>query len=262
MDRLYDVAFVRPPGDSYVNCVSSNPERNRIDMALARQQHREYVSILKEADVEVIEFQPLEAYPDSVFMQDPALLGVSRSVVGRFGEEKRRGEEKALIDDLASQGSRVRALNFTKAPGTLEGGDVIVTDRGVFVGESKRTNSDGIRQLQRFVVNQPVIGVRTELMHLLCGCSYLNNGTMIIAPDLVNPDSFPFFKFISIPKHEAYAADALYIGGDKVLIPSGFPTTVTKLKMAGYKAVEVDVSEFRKGDGGVTCLSSPVYKLL
>jgi len=260
-DRLFHLAFVRPPPDSYINCVSTNPGKRDIDVTLAREQHRTYTSILKEAGVEVIALQPLEAYPDSVFMQDPALLGASSSVMGRFGEESRRGEAKTLTDELTSQRAQVGVLNFVNHPGTLEGGDVVVTDRGIFVGDSKRTNTSGIRQLKDFLADQDVIAVRTELMHLLCGCSYLDNGMMIIAPDLVNPDSFPRFRFIRIPEPESYAADALYIGEKKVLIPSGFPRTIAKLKDAGYRPIEIDVSEFRKGDGGVTCLSSPVFEL-
>lgn len=260
-DRLFHVAIVRPPSDSYINCVSTNPGKGDIDVTLAREQHRTYISILKEVGVEVIGLQPLEAYPDSVFMQDPALLGASRSIIGRFGEETRRGEAKALTDELRSQRTQVGVPNFVNPPGTLEGGDVVVTDRGIFVGDSKRTNTSGIKQLNNFLANQDVTGVRTELMHLLCGCSYLNNGTMIIAPDLVSPDSFPGFRFIRIPERESYAADALYIGKDRVLIPSGFPRTVAKLKDNGYRPIEIDVSEFRKGDGGVTCLSSPVFEL-
>lgn len=260
-DRPFHLAFVRPPSDSYINCVSTNPSKRDIDVTLAREQHRTYTSILKEMGVEVIGLQPLEAHPDSVFMQDPALLGASRSIIGRFGEETRRGEAKTLTTELTSQRAQVGVLNFVYPPGTLEGGDVVVTDRGIFVGDSKRTNTSGIKQLNDFLANQDVTAVRTELMHLLCGCSYLNNGTMIIAPDLVNPDSFPRFKFIRIPERESYAADALYIGEDKVLIPSGFPRTVAKLKDAGYRPIEIDVSEFRKGDGGVTCLSSPVFEL-
>jgi dimethylargininase len=85
---------------------------------------------------------------------------------------------------------------------------------------------------------------------------------MLIVPDLVDPKSFPDFKFISIPKEESYAADALYLGDRKVLIPLGFNRTVTKLTEAGYTPIEVDVSEFWKGDGGVTCLSSPIYHTL
>jgi len=260
-DRLFHIAYVRPPSDSYINCVSTNPSKHDIDVTLAKEQHRTYASILKEAGVEVIELQSLEAYPDSVFMQDPALLGATRSIVGRFGEETRRGEAKALTDELRSQRAKVGVLNFVNPPGTLEGGDVVVTDRGIFVGDSKRTNTGGIKQLNNILAKQDVKAVSTELMHLLCGCSYLSNGTMIIAPDLVNSDSFPAFKFIRIPERESYAADALYIGEDKVLIPSGFPTTVNKLKDAGYRPVEIDVSEFWKGDGGITCLSSPVFEL-
>jgi dimethylargininase len=260
-DRLFHLAFVRPPSDSYTNCVSTNPSKGDIDVTLAREQHRTYTSILKEAGVEVIGLQPLEAYPDSVFMQDPALLGASRSIVGRFGEETRRGEAKALTDELRAQRAKVGGLYFVNPPGTLEGGDVVVTDRGIFVGDSKRTNTSGIKQLNDFLANQDVTAVRTELMHLLCGCSYLSNGTMIIAPDLVNPDSFPRFRFIRIPERESYATDALYLGEDKVLIPSGFPRTVAKLKDACYRPIEIDVSEFWKGDGGVTCLSSPVFEL-
>jgi dimethylargininase len=261
-DRLFHLAFVRPPSDSYVNCVSTNPSKGDIDVTLAREQHRTYTSILKEAGVEVIGLQPLEAYPDSVFMQDPALLGASRSIIGRFGEESPRGEAKALIDELRGQGAQVGALNLVNPPGTLEGGDVVVTDRGIFVGDSKRTNSSGIEQLSNFLDDQDVTAVRTGLMHLLCGCSYLNSGTMIIAPDLVNPSSFPRLRFIRIPERESYAADALYLGEDKVLIPSGFPRTVAKLRDAGYLPTEIDVSEFWKGDGGVTCLSSPVFELI
>ncbi len=84
---------------------------------------------------------------------------------------------------------------------------------------------------------------------------------MAIAPELVKPASLLGFRFVEIPEEEAYAADELYLGESKVLIPSGFPRTVAKLKDAGYKPIEVEVSEFYKGDGGVTCLSSPVYEL-
>jgi dimethylargininase len=201
----------------------------------------------------------LEAYPDSVFMQDPALLGSRVSVVGRFGEAARLGEATALTEDLARTSAKVGELRTVSEPGTLEGGDVVVTDRGLFVGESMRTNSRGIEQLAIFLNGQRVSSVKTPLMHLLCGCSYLSKGTMIIAPDLVRPELFPKFDFVKIPQDEAYAADALYLGQGKVLIPSGFPRTVARLKDAGYEPVEIDVSEFHKGDGGVTCLSSPVY---
>jgi dimethylargininase len=261
MDRLFDLAFVRPPADSYVDCVSTNPDKSKIDVNLARQQHREYVSILKECGVKVVELRPLEAFPDSVFIQDPALLGLRRAVIGRFGEWKRRGEEKTLVDELSQRRDELGQMRFVVPPGTLEGGDIVVTDLGIFVGESSRTNSAGITQLTSHLSGAMVVPVKTDLFHLLCGCSYLTNRDMIIAPELVDLGPFPGFRFITIPKEEAYACDALYVGERRVMIPSGFPKAATKLRGAGYEPIEVEMSEFHKGDGGVTCISSPVYKL-
>lgn len=260
-DRLFDLVLVRPPANSYVNCVSSNTQRRNIDLSLAKGQHRNYASILKESGIRVIELEPLENYPDSVFMQDPALIGSRRSIIGRFEEVTRRGEEKALVNDINTHNIHVGEMDWVDAPGTLEGGDIAVTDRGVFVGQSQRTNAAGIKRLEQALTECRVTSIHIDAMHLLCGCSYLSNGYMIIAPDVVDPHFFPGFRFITVPEEEAYATDALYLGERRVLIPSGFPTASQKLKDGGYKPVEVEMSEFYKGDGGVTCLSSPVYKI-
>lgn len=260
-DRFFDTVLVRPPAESYARCISTNPAKTNIDVRLARDQHSQYVSILRESGIRVVELAPLEDSPDSVFMQDPAILGSRRTVIGRFGENSRRGEEKALCRDLRDRRVDVGTMHFVRYPGTLEGGDVLITEHRIFVGESRRTNPSGIRQLSAYLNGLPVRAVKTSLLHLLCGGSYLNRKTMIIAPDLVSPEAFPGFRFITIPLEEAYAADSLYLGEERVLVPSGFPKTVMKLREAGYKPVEVDVSEFHKGDGGVTCLCSPLYKL-
>lgn len=262
MDRLFDLVFVRPPANSYTKCVSTNPARNTIDVTLAKQQHREYVSILKESGLRVIELPPLEQLPDSVFIADPALLGLRTCVIGRFGEMARRGEEMALIRDLSNHRCEIGEQKFVRAPGTLESGNILVTEDGIFVGESTRTNRDGIRQLENYLSGVSVKSIKTGLFHLLCACAYLKNKRMIIVPELLNPDSFPGFDYISIPKEEAYAAEALYLGERQVLIPSGYPRTKEILKTEGYIPVETDLSEFYKGDGGVPCLCLPVHKLL
>lgn len=260
-DRFFDTVIVRRPSESYGKCVSANPAKTSIDLRLAKDQHRQYVSTLREFGIQVIELDPLESHPDSVFMQDPALLGTRRTVIGRFGENSRRGEEEALLGDLREREVDIGTVNSVRYPGTLEGGDVLITEHSMFVGESQRTNLSGIQQLSACLNNIEVRAVKTDLLHLLCGGSYLNRKTMIIVPDLVDPQAFPSFRFIMIPHEEAYAADALYLGERSVLVPSGFPQTLTKLREAGYRPVEVDVSEFYKGDGGVTCLCSPVYRL-
>jgi dimethylargininase len=261
MDRLFDVVLVRPPANSYDKCVSTNPAKNEIDVTLAKEQHRRYVSILKELGVQVIDLPPLEDFSDSVFMQDPALLGSRSSVICRFGETKRRGEEKALLRELSSRSIGIGEIKSVRAPGTLEGGDILVTNDGLFVGESRRTNANGIEQLARHLHELKVVQVKTDLLHLLCACAYLSNKTMIMVPELLSPEPFAGFEFVLIPKEETYAADALYLGERRTLIPSGFPKTVRKLKEAGYEPIEVDISEFYKGDGGVTCLCSPIYRL-
>jgi dimethylargininase len=259
--RFFDTVLVRPPSATYINCVSTNPARGSIDLALARDQHKEYVSILRESVVNVIELPPSDKFPDSVFMQDPALLGSCQSMIGRLCEKSRQGEESALCEDLHRLHLEVGNLYFTSRPGTLEGGDILVTEDRVYVGASQRTNREGIAQLATCLSSFDVKPIKTGLMHLLCGCSYLSDGTIIISPELVSPKSFPGLRFVMIPREEAYAADALYLGEKRVLIPLGFPKTSSKLREAGYEPVEVEVSEFRKGDGGVTCLCSPIYTL-
>ena len=259
LDRLYDSVFVRPPGKSYARCVSSNPERDTIDVTLAKEQHVEYVSVLKESEVNVFELPVLEEFPDSVFAYDPGLLGKETCVIGRFGQTSRRGEESALVKDLSGYRNEVGKLTYVLDPGTLEGGDILVTERAIFVGESSRTNSHGIRQLTEIIRNTTVRSIKAETFHMLCGCSYLSGGKLLIVPELLNPTFFPGFEFIFVPKEESYAAEALYLGQRRVLIPAGFPRTTAKLREADYRPVEVELSEFNKGDGGVSCLSQPVW---
>jgi len=261
LDRLYDSIFVRPPGDSYARCVSSNPERDKIDVNLAKRQHRAYVSILKESGLRVLELPVLEELPDSVFAYDPGFLGKTTCVIGRFGEESRRGENQALAKDLRNYSDDIGTLTFVAEPGTLEGGDILVTERTIFIGESTRSNHEGIRQFAECLNTTKVSPVETKTFHMLCGCSYLSNGKMLIVPELLDPKLFPGFEHILVPENEAYAAEALYLGEGRVLIPTGFPKTSKKLRETGYRPVEVELSEFYKGDGGVSCLSQPVWKI-
>lgn len=260
LDRLFDKVFVRPPGRRYYDCVSANPDKRTIDVGLARTQHRGVVSLLRSFGVTVVELKPLDDLPDSVFMQDPGILGNSRSVIGRFGEKSRRRENGIFASEL--KGAREKGtgkLSFVREPGTLEGGDIMTTPSAMFVGQSRRSNLSGIRQLAGRVRTR-VVPVKVNLNHLSNGCTYLSGNTILIAPHLVDPDSFAGFKFVKVPREEAYASNALYIGEGRVAMPSGFPRTRAKLVEAGYKPEETDMTEFEKGDGAMTCLSSPVFR--
>lgn len=266
MDRLYDVIFVRAPSDNYDRCVSTNPARNTIDVTLAKRQHKDYVSALRESkNMQVIELPAFQDLPDSVFLTDAAILGTGSCIIGRFGEPSRRGENEVLANELLGF-AQVGNVARIKAPGTLEGGDVLITENEIFVGhqvraKSPRTNLEGIRQLASLTkpkVNQ----VRSKTFHLLCACSFLRRKELLLAPEVLSPDCFPGFTFVHVPHDEVYAAEALYLGNGRVLVPAGYPKTTKNLKNAGYSPVQVDLSEFYKGDGGVSCLSAPVYRVL
>jgi dimethylargininase len=236
-------------------------------VTLAKSQHRQYVSVLKEAgNLEVIELPVLQDLPDSVFQADPAVLGVGTCIIGRFGEKSRRPENHALAQDLARYRSKVGAIRRVEEPGTIEGGDILVTENEMFAGfrpdsETPRTNIEGIKQLRKYS-KLKVLQVRSNTFHLLCGCSFLRGREILLAPDTLSASFFPGFKFVLVPQDEVYASEALYLGEARVLIPAGYPRTSKNLKQAGYRPVEVELSEFYKGDGGVSCMSAPVYKSL
>jgi dimethylargininase len=260
-ERLFDSVFVRPPSDSYSACVSPDPDRDKIDVSLAKQQHREYVSILKSCDIKVNELGSVEKFPDSVFMQDAGIIGTSTVIISKFGENSRAGEAEIFAKELKNLYYNENVeTKFIESPGTLEGGDVLITPKKIFVGESRRSNLIGIKQLASIAKNTTVVPIRTQLFHLLGGCTYLSNETILIAPNLVDIQGFPDFDFILVPDEEAYAANAMYVGEGRVVIPCGYPRIRSKLNEAGYTPEEVDLSEFRKGGGSVTCLCSPVYR--
>jgi dimethylargininase len=258
----FERVFVRPPPNDYPNCNSTNPDKEGIDLALARKQHREYISILKESGIEVVQLPVLDGYPDSVFTQDPAIIGRDKTIVGRFGLKSRAGEETKMVDDLKAGDWGIGTAQFIKEPGRLEGGDIMITDTRIFAGDSSRTNKEGIRQLASQLQDRPIIPVKTKSFHLLCGCSYIGENTIAVAPGIVDVKPFAGFNIIQVPDEDEYAANILRLGKRKVLIPSGYPKTYAKLRGAGFRVVEIDNSEFYKGDGGLTCLSSPVYSVL
>lgn len=262
-DRLFDTVIVRPPSTTFNKCVSGNPLKATIDINLARRQHEEYIKILLENGVEVIKLKPIDQFPDSVFIQDTALVGLKsrRGLIARFGEVSRRGEEEDIATFLS--GRRFEVFKV-EAPGTIEGGDLMVTDLGIiYAGLSRRTNIEGIKQLMKIFPKELVVAIPIEkTFHLLGGVNYIGNKTIIIAPSLVDLKYFEGFKMIIVPEEEEYASNSLYIGNGKIMVPIGYEKTIEKLRREGFKPIEVDISEFWKCDGGVTCLSLPMYKTI
>lgn len=259
-DRLYNSVVVRPPVKDLTRCVSTHPLRSTVNYELALKQHENYVRILREEGIEVYRLPQLEGFPDSVFVQDTALVrsSVRRALISRFGEPSRRGEELSIQEFLSRRGF---VLTKVVEPATLEGGDILVTGEGViFVGVTSRTNLGGVEILRSFLRELKVVAVPTDkVFHLLSAVNYVGNKTLVIVPEYVDPQYFSGFRLIRVAVEEAYAANMLYLGNNKVLIPEGHPRTVERMRREGYRIIEVDISEFSKCDGGVTCLSLPFY---
>ena len=242
-------ALVRPPGRSFADAISSTGAA--IDVCLAQHQHELYCDALRLAGVRVEVLPPDERYPDSCFMQDPALVIDGKAIIARPGAISRRGEE-VLVAPLLGQHFPTIQI---EAPGTLEGGDVLVLPDRVYVGESDRTNRSGIEQLRAALYPLPVEAIPVQgLLHLLSGVTYLGRNTLLASGSLASSPEFEGMQVLRVPTGEEYACNVLGLG-ETVIAPAGYGRTAAMLAHHGFRVMPVPVSEFAKADGGVTCLS-------
>lgn len=244
-------ALVRPPGASFVRALSTSGAP--IDVALAQAQHVEYCRALAEAGLTVEALPPDERYPDSCFMEDPAVVIAGCAVVGRMGAASRRGEEDALAELLAARLPTTRVV----APGTLEGGDVIHLPDRVLVGRTARTNRAGIAQLVVALAptGLPVVEAPVDdHLHLQTAATYLGHGILLALDSYAAHPVFAGLEVLVAPPEEAYAANTLGVG-DHAIVPAGYPRVGAMLRAAGFTVLPTPVSEFAKADGGVTCLA-------
>jgi dimethylargininase len=244
-------AVVRPPGRSYKDCISGAKDRGTINVDLALEQHGAYCAALRQMGLQVVALPPLEEYPDSCFVEDAAVVRGAIAVIGRFSVESRRGEEERLAPVLA----RFKTIRRVSEGATLEGGDVLQAGDLLFAGISFRTAWAGVEQLVEHLGldRYRLVGV-TEALHLKTLSTYLGKGTILAAETCVWLREFADYKVIPVPADEAPAANALAVG-DTVLLPRGFPRTRRAVQEQGFVVRELDISEFGKGDGGLTCLS-------
>ena len=225
--------------------------REPIDLDAARRQHRAFEDVLRELNCDVRRLPDTPELPDAVFVQDAAIVFNEVAIIARPGAESRRAETASVAKALAP----FRSLKYIEPPGTLDGGDVICIGRDVFVGQSARTNSPGIRQLGELL--RP-FGYSVHPI-LITGCLHLQSATTLIADrtclvnrQWVDPNAFGKIDTIEIDPTEPFAANALRVG-DSVVYPSSFPRTRARLETRGIKVVAVDMSELAKAEGGVTC---------
>lgn len=224
------------------------------DYLKAIEQHSRYVDILKECGLQVTVLDSDSKYPDSTFVEDVALCTSKCAVITNPGASSRNGEKQGIKPVLQQFYNTIEEITN---PGTLDAGDVMMVDNHFYIGISERTNRYGAEQLIRILQKHGMTGSKVplkEMLHLKTGLSYLEQNTLLISGEFVRKPEFEKYSRIIVDENEQYAANSLWINGN-VLVPSGFNETKNKIEKAGYKTIEIDVSEFRKLDGGLSCLS-------
>jgi dimethylargininase len=244
-------ALVRPTSRKLAEGQLTHIERVPVDIDLAERQWAAYCDTLDTWGFETIRVAGDDELPDSVFVEDAVVLFGSLAVLTSPGAESRRGETDAVRDTLRGLGVEVAAIEL---PGTLDGGDVLKIADTVYVGQGGRTNGDGIRQLRALLTPRgyTVVGVPvTKVLHLKSAVTALPDGTVIgHLDDVDHPELFP--RFLAMPEH---GAAAVVISDDTVLMAASVPRSAALVESLGYRVITVDISEFEKLEGCVTCLS-------
>jgi len=250
---MFTRAIVRTPGESMVNGLS-DADLGLPDYTLALQQHRVYIQALVSCGLEVLVLEADEYNPDSTFVEDVAVLTPDCAVITNPGAPSRKGEINGMRKVLEHFYSNIEQI---QAPGTLEGGDIMMVGSHFYIGLSARTNLEGAHQLisilERFCMSASMVELR-EMLHLKTGVAYLENNNLLAAGEFLDHPQFQNFNLLPIDADESYAANCIWVN-DYVLIPAGYPSAKETIESAGYSTIEVDVSEFRKLDGGLSCLS-------
>jgi dimethylargininase len=246
-------ALTRAISPRMVECELTHLERFPIDVAAARAQHAEYARALAALGCAVEEVEPAPDFPDSVFIEDTAVVFDELAVITRPGAESRRGETAAVERALAP----LRPIVRIEAPATLDGGDVLVVGRRVFVGRTGRTNDEGVVQLRAALAPHgytvEAIAV-TGCLHLKTAVTAVDDRTVLLNPAWIDPRALGGLDCIEVDPAEPMGANVVRVG-DALLYGASYPRTRARLEARGYRPVCVDASELAKAEGAVTCCS-------
>ena len=250
---MFTKAIVRKPTPEIINGLTTS-NLGPPDYELALVQHGKYVEALIKCGLEIMTLGPDSRYPDSTFIEDTAVVCKKFGLITRPGAVTRRGE---ILEVESVLHRFYKTVEFIIRPGALEGGDVMQVGDHFYIGISQRTNEEGADQLIRLAEKHGMSGEKVPLksfLHLKSGLAYLDSSTLVITGEFKKSKIFDKYKTIKIPEAESYAANCLWINGT-VLVAEGFPKTLKLIKAKGFKTEILDVSEFRKLDGGLSCLS-------
>jgi dimethylargininase len=247
------IAITRKISPRFNECEITQIDRTPIDLDIARAQHQEYVNALTEVGCKVIELPAEVDLPDSVFVEDAAFILPEVAVITRPGADSRKPETESIIRAL----SPYRALVHVTAPATVDGGDVLVLGKNIYVGKSTRSNEAAVRQMQELLENYGYQATGVEMhdcLHLKTAVTQVDEQTLLINPKWVDNFHFKDFDWIEVEPSEPFAANCLPVNG-QIIFPTSFTKTRAKLEARGYKIQAVTVDELAKAEGAVTCCS-------
>lgn len=250
---MFTKAIVRTPSKSMVNGLST-AKLGLPDYEIALKQHKEYINALIKCGLKVTVLPADEDYPDSTFVEDTALLTKKCAIITNPGASSRKGEVVEMKRELKRFYSHIEGI---ETPGTVEAGDIMMVGDHFYIGLSERTNDDGAAQMIALLNKYGYSGsaiFMSDMLHLKTGVAYLENNNLLAFGEFLTEDEFRNFNIIEIDEDESYAANCIWVN-KYVIVPKGFPKTRNKIADAGYAIIELDVSEFRKLDGGLSCLS-------
>jgi len=253
---MFSRAIVRPPSVNLESGLTS-AALGKPDIALALHQHELYCAALEQCDLTLTRLPADADYPDSTFVEDTAIVTPFIAILTRPGAPSRQGEVAGIAATLPQFYSSVHSI---VAPGTVDGGDICQAGDHFFIGISERTNEAGARQLAAILAEEGYTYITVDIrgiagiLHLKSGISWLGDGRLVLIDALARHAAFRDFEIVRVDAEESYAANCLRVN-DQVILAAGFPQFESAVRALGYPVIALDMSEFRKMDGALTCLS-------
>jgi len=253
---MFTHAIVRPPAANFAEGLTTG-EWGKPVFAQALEQHARYCEALEQCGLALTRLEADPRFPDSTFVEDAAVLTGGCAILTRPGAPSREGEVAGIREALTRFYSRISAIT---PPGTLDGGDVCEAGRHFFIGISQRTNEAGARQLAGFLAEEGYTSTLVDIrgvkgiLHLKSGLTCLGDSRLVVIEALAARPAFQRYEKIRVGPDEAYAANGVRVN-DQVLLAAGYPEVQAAVSALGYKVLALEMSEFQKMDGGLSCLS-------
>jgi dimethylargininase len=253
---LFNHAIVRTPGSNFAAGLTT-VQLGVPHFASVLEQHERYCQALAQCGVAVTTLEADPRHPDSTFVEDTAIVTARGAILTRPGHSSRQGEIDAIRPALRGQ---FPAPPEIEPPGTVDGGDICEAENHFFIGLSQRTNEEGARQLAALLAElgytSAVVDVRemTTILHLKSGISYIGDNTLVVMDEMAANQQFRAYELIRVAPEESYAANCVRVNG-RVLVAAGYPRLTADLAARGFDPLVLDMSEFQKMDGGLSCLS-------